>query len=95
MGKGCLEGVVGTEDVNIDDGFHGVGAELLDRGEEVACCSGAVERLILARNIERLGGFNIHDKIQSPQLFDTSLYSILHALHTSNIYSTNAKDFGA
>ena len=41
MGEGGFEGVVGAEDVDVEDGFEGVGAELVDGGEEVACGSRA------------------------------------------------------
>ena len=41
VGEGGFEGVVGAEDVDVDDGFEGVGAELGDGGEEIACCAGA------------------------------------------------------
>lgn len=41
VGEGCFEGVVGAEDVNVDDGFEGVGGEGGYWREEVACCSGA------------------------------------------------------
>ena len=41
VGEGGFEGVVGAENVDVDDGFEGVGAELVDGGEEVACCSSA------------------------------------------------------
>ncbi len=41
VGESGFEGVVGAEDVDVHDGFEGVGAELVDGGEEVACCSGA------------------------------------------------------
>ena len=40
VGQGSFEGVVGAEDVDVDDGFEGVGGELIDGGEEVACCAG-------------------------------------------------------
>lgn len=36
-----FEGVVGAEDVDVHDGFEGVGAELGDWGEEVAGCASA------------------------------------------------------
>ena len=39
MRKSCFEGVVGAEDVDVYNGFESVGAELVDRGEEIACCS--------------------------------------------------------
>lgn len=41
MREGGFEGVVGTEDVDIDDGFHGVGRELGDWGEKVSSRTGA------------------------------------------------------
>ena len=41
VGEGGFEGVVGAEDVDVDDGFEGVGGELVDGGEEIACCAGA------------------------------------------------------
>lgn len=43
MGQGCFDGVVGAQDVDVHDGFERIGAELVDGGEEVACCSGAGE----------------------------------------------------
>ena len=42
VGESGFEGVVGAEDVDVHDGFEGVGAELGDWGEEVAGCAGAV-----------------------------------------------------
>ena len=36
-----FERVVGTQDVDVDDGFHGVGTDGGDWGEEIACCAGA------------------------------------------------------
>ncbi len=39
--EGGFEGVVGAEDVDVDDGFEGVGGEGGEGGEEVACCAGA------------------------------------------------------
>lgn len=44
VGETGFEGVVGAEDVDIYYGFEGVGRELGERGEEVACCSGSVGR---------------------------------------------------
>lgn len=43
MGQGRFDGVVGAQDVDVHDGFERIGAELVDGGEEVACCSGAGE----------------------------------------------------
>lgn len=93
--EGCFKGVVGTEDVNVDDGFHGVGAKLLDRGEEVTCCSSAIKRLNLAVVTKVLGGLGIHNKIQSSHLLETSFNGILQALRTSDINSTNTENSGA
>ena len=42
VGESGFEGVVGAENVDVHDGFEGVGAELGDWGEEVAGCTGAV-----------------------------------------------------
>ena len=47
MGECGFEGVVGAQDVDVDDGFHGVGTEGGDGGEEVACCAGATGRKAL------------------------------------------------
>lgn len=47
--EGGFEGVVGAEDVDVDDGFEGVGAELGDGGEEIACCAGAARLSINGR----------------------------------------------
>lgn len=41
-GEGGFEGVVAAEDVDVDDGFESVGAELVDGGEEIACCAGSI-----------------------------------------------------
>lgn len=41
MGECGFEGVVGSEDVDVDDGFHGIGRELGDWGEEVSSRAGA------------------------------------------------------
>lgn len=46
MGEGGFEGVVGAEDVDVDDGFEGVGAELSYGSEKVACCAGAVWNML-------------------------------------------------
>ncbi len=42
VGEGCLQGVVGAQDVDVEDGFEGVGGEGEEGGEEVAGCSCAV-----------------------------------------------------
>lgn len=34
-----FEGVVRAEDIDVDDGFHSVGGELGDGGEEISCCA--------------------------------------------------------
>jgi hypothetical protein len=34
--------VVAAEDVDVHDGFEGVGGELADGGEEVSCCAGTI-----------------------------------------------------
>ena len=41
VGQDGFDGVVGAEDVDVDHGFEGVGGELGEWGEEIACCSGA------------------------------------------------------
>lgn len=41
VGEDGFDGVVGAEDVNVDDGFEGIEGEVGDGGEEVACCSGS------------------------------------------------------
>ena len=43
-----FEGVVGAEDVDVDDGFHGVGRELGDWGEEISCGAGAAIRFVVS-----------------------------------------------
>ena len=43
-----FESVVGAEDVDVDDGFHGVGGKLRYGGEEVACCAGSASLDTLA-----------------------------------------------
>ena len=43
-----FEGVVGTQDVDVDDGFHGVGADGGYRGQEIACCTGAAHDICLS-----------------------------------------------
>ncbi len=42
--EGGFGRVVGAQHVDVDDALEGVGAQLLDRGEEVARCAGAVGR---------------------------------------------------
>ena len=42
VGEGDFCGVVGAQKVDVHDGFHGVGGELGEGGEEIACCAGAV-----------------------------------------------------
>ena len=50
MGKCGFKSIIRAEDVNVHDGFEGIGAELCDRCEEVACCSSAgVVCLAIAR----------------------------------------------
>lgn len=41
-GEGGFEGVVAAEDVDVDDGFESIRAELVDGCEEVACCAGSI-----------------------------------------------------
>lgn len=41
VGEADFGGVVGAEEIDVDDRFHGVGGELGQRREEVACCAGA------------------------------------------------------
>lgn len=37
-----FDGIVGPKDIDVDDGFEGIGAELGYAGEEVASCAGSV-----------------------------------------------------
>lgn len=41
MGQHGFGGVVGAEHVDVDDGFEGVGGELGEGREKIACCAGA------------------------------------------------------
>ncbi len=48
MWKSSFQGIVGAEDVDVNYGFEGVGRELRDRGEEVACCAATIQIILLA-----------------------------------------------
>ncbi len=41
MREARFEGVVRADDIDVNDGFEGVGGELGDGGEEVSCGAGA------------------------------------------------------
>ena len=41
VGEADFGDVVAAEEVDVDDGFHRVGGELGEGGEEVACCAGS------------------------------------------------------
>lgn len=41
MGQGSLEGVVGTQNVNVHDGLERIDRQLVDRSQEVARGTGA------------------------------------------------------
>ena len=64
VGESGFEGVVGAEDVDVHDGFEGVGAELGDGGEEVAGCAGAVEGILSMVDFGGgiVGGFTLHSR---------------------------------
>jgi hypothetical protein len=42
VGEGRFERVVGTDYIDVDDGFEGVCRESANWCEEVACCSGTI-----------------------------------------------------
>ena len=83
VGNGGFEGVVGAQDVDVHDGFEGVGAELVDGGEEVACCAGAGGFCQLGRKSEAMSNWGIsclHHEINASQLPDAFVHCCLQAL---------------
>ena len=55
IGKCSFEGVVGAKDVDVNDGLHSVGGEVVDRGEKVASCARATKVVYVSRYCICLG----------------------------------------
>ena len=84
--EGGFEGVVGAENVDVHDGFEGVGAELGDGRKEVAGCAGAGRNF--CQWLDRGGGWlwgDLHYIVDSTELLDALLYGLLQALHVPDI----------
>lgn len=66
-----FDGIVGPKNIDVDDGFEGIGAELGYAGEEVAGCPGSVGMKNTISSSEKPGWQNCHshDDIDASQLF--------------------------
>lgn len=91
--EGGFEGVVGAENVDVHDGFEGVGAELGDGREEVAGCAGA-ERIFCQWLVLEVGLWgDIHYIVYPSKLLNALLNGLLQALDVPDINCTDAQHF--